>query len=36
MIIGVPLFAITYSVIKDIVESKLKERGLPIDTKDYM
>ena len=36
MIIGVPLFAIAYSVIKDIVESKLKEKGLPTETNDYM
>lgn len=35
MIIGVPLFAIIYSVIKDIVESKLDKKGLPKDTKDY-
>ncbi|MBO3446499.1 AI-2E family transporter [Clostridium sp. CCUG 7971] len=35
MIIGVPLFAIIYSVIKDIVEGKLAKKGLPRDTKDY-
>ncbi len=36
MIIGVPLFAIIYSVIKENVEYKLKEKNLPTDTKDYM
>ncbi|MEG1311195.1 MAG: AI-2E family transporter [Romboutsia sp.] len=36
MIIGVPLFAIIYSVIKDIIESKLGKRGLPKETMDYM
>lgn len=36
MIIGVPLFAIMYSVIKDIVELKLKEKNMPTETNDYM
>ncbi len=36
MIIGVPLFAIIYSIIKDITESKLRKKGLPIETNDYM
>ena len=36
MIIGVPLFAIVYSIIKEIVEAKLANKGLPIETKDYM
>ncbi|MFI3209548.1 MAG: AI-2E family transporter [Peptostreptococcaceae bacterium] len=36
MIVGVPLFAITYSVIKEVTEFKLKEKGLPTETKDYM
>lgn len=36
MIIGVPLFAIIYSIIKENVEYKLKEKNLPTDTKDYM
>ncbi|MDQ0150918.1 AI-2E family transporter [Eubacterium multiforme] len=36
MIIGVPLFAIIYSIIKEIVEDKLKKKGLKVDTKDYM
>lgn len=36
MIIGVPLFAIVYSVIKEEVEYKLKIKDLPTDTKDYM
>ena len=36
MIIGVPLFAIIYSIIKENIEYKLKEKNLPTDTKDYM
>ncbi|WP_297134672.1 AI-2E family transporter [Terrisporobacter sp.] len=36
MIIGVPLFAIIYSIIKEEVEEKLKNKKLPTDTKDYM
>ena len=36
MIIGVPLFAIIYSVIKDIVEAKLRKKGLPTETSDYI
>lgn len=35
MIIGVPLFAIIYSIIKDIVESKLSHKGLPTETENY-
>ena len=36
MIIGVPVFAIIYSVIKEDVEYKLKKKDLPTETKDYM
>lgn len=36
MIIGVPLFALIYSIIKDIIEARLSEKGLPKDTKDYI
>lgn len=36
MIIGVPLFAVLYSIIKEIVEGRLKKKGLKIDTKDYI
>ena len=35
MIIGVPLFAIIYSIIKDIIESKLSHKGLPTETDNY-
>ncbi|MGL5751252.1 MAG: AI-2E family transporter [Paraclostridium sp.] len=35
MIIGVPLFAIVYSIIKEIIEANLEKKGLPTDTKDY-
>ena len=36
MIIGVPLFAIFYSIVKVLIEGKLKEKGLKTETKDYM
>ena len=36
MIIGVPVFAIIYSIIKEEVEYKLKNKNLPTETKDYM
>ena len=35
LIVGVPLFVLIYSVIKDIIESKLKHKGMPEATKDY-
>jgi len=36
MVIGVPLFTLIYSIIKDIVEGRLKKKGLPSETSDYM
>lgn len=36
MIIGVPLFAVVYSIIKELVEDKLDRKGLKTSTKDYM
>lgn len=36
MVIGVPLFTIIYSIIKDIVEGKLDKKGLPVDSSEYM
>ena len=36
MIIGVPLFAIFYSIVKVFVEGRLEEKGLKTETKDYM
>ena len=35
MIIGVPLFAIFNSKIKEIVEERLRKKGLPIETEKY-
>ena len=35
MIIGVPLFEIFYSIIKEIVEERLRKKGLPIETEKY-
>jgi predicted PurR-regulated permease PerM len=36
MILGVPLFAVLYTVIKDFVEFLLRKKGLATDTKSYM
>ena len=36
MIIGVPLFATIYYVVKRLVESNLTDQGLPTDTKEYI
>lgn len=36
MIIGVPLFATVYYVIKRLVESQLSQQDLPIDTEAYI
>ncbi|HZK56559.1 MAG TPA: AI-2E family transporter [Desulfosporosinus sp.] len=35
LIIGVPLFVLIYSIIKEFVEARLKAKGLPVDTDDY-
>ncbi|MBM6819417.1 MAG: AI-2E family transporter [Clostridium sp.] len=35
MVIGVPLFAIFYSIVKEIIEEKLRKKGLPIETEKY-
>lgn len=35
MIIGVPLFAVIYTIIKELVENRLKKKGLKTETKDY-
>jgi len=36
MIIGVPFFAVVYAMIKRYTEKKLKKRGLPLPTNDYL
>lgn len=36
MIIGVPMFALIYSIIKDIIEMRLVNKGLPTDTDKYL
>lgn len=36
MVIGVPLFAVIYSIIKEVVEGRLKNKGMKTETKDYM
>lgn len=35
MIVGVPLFAITYTIIGESVNSKLKKKGLPTSKEEY-
>ncbi len=36
MIVGVPLFVFIYSIIKEVVESRLKKKGVPYETKEYI
>lgn len=36
MIIGVPAFAVIYSIIKEVIEAKLIEKGLPAETDEYL
>lgn len=36
MIIGVPIFAVIYSIVKENVEWKLEKKGLPIETLNYL
>ncbi len=35
MILGVPLFSILYSFINGVIRRRLKDRDLPVDSKDY-
>jgi predicted PurR-regulated permease PerM len=35
MILGVPAFAVIYSIIVGIINNTLKKKGLPIETKEY-
>jgi predicted PurR-regulated permease PerM len=36
MILGVPIFAVIYTLIKEITENLLRKKSLPVSTKDYM
>ena len=36
MVIGVPLFAIIYMMIKDFINDKLEKKGKSTNTEDYM
>ncbi|HZK83916.1 MAG TPA: AI-2E family transporter [Desulfosporosinus sp.] len=36
LIIGVPLFVLIYSIIKEIVEARLEAKGFPVNTSDYI
>lgn len=35
MVIGVPLFVLVYSMAKEIIEERLKSKGLPVETAEY-
>lgn len=35
MIFGVPLFVLIYSIVKDIIEERLRSKGLPVETEEY-
>lgn len=35
MVIGVPIFAVIYSIIKENIEESLKRKGLPTETAEY-
>ena len=35
LIIGVPLFVFLYSIVKDLLEARLKRKGLPVSTSEY-
>ena len=35
LIIGVPLFVFLYSIVKDLLEARLKRKGLPVSTSAY-
>ena len=36
MLIGVPLFAVLYTIVKDLAEEQLTRKKLPTDTLAYM
>lgn len=36
MIIGVPLFAVIYSIIKEIIEARLRKKGMKTKTEEYV
>jgi predicted PurR-regulated permease PerM len=36
MILGVPIFAVIYTLIKEITENMLRRKSLPVATKEYM
>ena len=36
MVIGVPLFAVLYSIIKNIIEDRLRKKGLETETDAYI
>ncbi|MGI5897303.1 MAG: AI-2E family transporter [Oscillospiraceae bacterium] len=36
MIIGVPTFAVIYSLVRALVEKRLRQKGMPVSTRDYM
>lgn len=36
VILGVPIMAVAYSIIKEIIEKRLRSRGKPVDISEYL
>lgn len=36
IVLGVPVFAVIYAIIRTVVDYRLKKKGLPTDTREYM
>lgn len=36
MVIGVPIFAVFYTLLKEFIEDRLKKKGLKVETEEYM
>lgn len=36
MLISVPTFAVIYTIVKEVIERRLKNKKLPVETEDYM
>ena len=36
MVLGVPVFAVFYSIMNRLVRSGLQRKGLPVETRDYI
>ena len=36
MLLGVPVFALAYAVVRTLAEERLKQRGLPVESEAYV